>query len=172
MKERKPSSTNVSAKNSPSSQQQKFQREKAATSSEQGKRQGSSHRTLQPGLQSPKYSAECHGKCISDGQDNEGITDRGGSQINISEMISFIFDAIPLLFEPTNDVKSHIFDKYSSICNNIKTNNLRLSQVNQTLMCFEKALRTIKTSNNDNSFGNKLNEQSANIEELTDNILN
>ncbi|MBW0582995.1 hypothetical protein O181_122710 [Austropuccinia psidii MF-1] len=35
-------------------------------------------------------------------------------------------------------------------------------------MCFEKALRTIKTSNNDNSFGNKINEQSAIIKELTD----
>ncbi|MBW0561047.1 hypothetical protein O181_100762 [Austropuccinia psidii MF-1] len=35
-------------------------------------------------------------------------------------------------------------------------------------MCFEKVLRTIKTSNNDNSFGNKINEQSAIIKELTD----
>ncbi|MBW0503404.1 hypothetical protein O181_043119 [Austropuccinia psidii MF-1] len=35
-------------------------------------------------------------------------------------------------------------------------------------MCFEKVLRTIKTSNNENSFGNKINEQSAIIKELTD----
>ncbi|MBW0510715.1 hypothetical protein O181_050430 [Austropuccinia psidii MF-1] len=35
-------------------------------------------------------------------------------------------------------------------------------------MCFEKALRTIKTSKNDNSFGNKINEQSSIIKELTD----
>ncbi|MBW0533021.1 hypothetical protein O181_072736 [Austropuccinia psidii MF-1] len=35
-------------------------------------------------------------------------------------------------------------------------------------MCFEKVLRTIKTSNNDNSFENKLNERSAIIKELTD----
>ncbi|MBW0523745.1 hypothetical protein O181_063460 [Austropuccinia psidii MF-1] len=35
-------------------------------------------------------------------------------------------------------------------------------------MCFEKASRAIKPSNNDNSFGNKLNEQSDIIEELTD----
>ncbi|MBW0518536.1 hypothetical protein O181_058251 [Austropuccinia psidii MF-1] len=35
-------------------------------------------------------------------------------------------------------------------------------------MCFEKVLRTIRTSNNDNSFGNKINEQSAIMEELTD----
>ncbi|MBW0504238.1 hypothetical protein O181_043953 [Austropuccinia psidii MF-1] len=43
-----------------------------------------------------------------------------------------------------------------------------MSQVDKTLMCFERVLRTIETSNNDNSFGNKLNEQSAIIEELTD----
>ncbi|MBW0547133.1 hypothetical protein O181_086848 [Austropuccinia psidii MF-1] len=35
-------------------------------------------------------------------------------------------------------------------------------------MCFEKFLRAIKTSNNDNLFWNKLNEQSAIIKELTD----
>ncbi|MBW0512898.1 hypothetical protein O181_052613 [Austropuccinia psidii MF-1] len=35
-------------------------------------------------------------------------------------------------------------------------------------MCFEKVLRTIKTSNNDSSFGNKINEKSAIIKELTD----
>ncbi|MBW0574159.1 hypothetical protein O181_113874 [Austropuccinia psidii MF-1] len=35
-------------------------------------------------------------------------------------------------------------------------------------MCFEEVLRTIKTPNNDNSFGNKMNEQSAIIKELTD----
>ncbi|MBW0531469.1 hypothetical protein O181_071184 [Austropuccinia psidii MF-1] len=40
--------------------------------------------------------------------------------------------------------------------------------MNEALMCFEKGLRTIKTSNNDNSFGNKLNEQSSIIKELTD----
>ncbi|MBW0508447.1 hypothetical protein O181_048162 [Austropuccinia psidii MF-1] len=37
-----------------------------------------------------------------------------------------------------------------------------------TLKCFERVLRTIKTSNNDNSFGIKINEQSAIIKELTD----
>ncbi|MBW0511232.1 hypothetical protein O181_050947 [Austropuccinia psidii MF-1] len=40
--------------------------------------------------------------------------------------------------------------------------------MNETLMCFENVLRAIKTSNNDNSFRNKLNEQSAIIQELTD----
>ncbi|MBW0527554.1 hypothetical protein O181_067269 [Austropuccinia psidii MF-1] len=35
-------------------------------------------------------------------------------------------------------------------------------------MCFEKISRTLKASNNDNSFGNKINEQSAIMKELTD----
>ncbi|MBW0546619.1 hypothetical protein O181_086334 [Austropuccinia psidii MF-1] len=67
-----------------------------------------------------------------------------------------------------NDVKTHVSDKNPSICNNLKTNNSSLIQINETLMCFEKVLREIKTSNNDNPFGNVLNEQSAIIKELTD----
>ncbi|MBW0593935.1 hypothetical protein O181_133650 [Austropuccinia psidii MF-1] len=51
MEETQPSISQTSAKNSPSGQQQQFQREKAATSSEQGKRKGTSRKTLQPGLQ-------------------------------------------------------------------------------------------------------------------------
>ncbi|MBW0582957.1 hypothetical protein O181_122672 [Austropuccinia psidii MF-1] len=51
MEEKQPSTTQESAKNSPSGQQQQFQREKAATSSKQGQRKGTSHQTLQPGLQ-------------------------------------------------------------------------------------------------------------------------
>ncbi|MBW0570741.1 hypothetical protein O181_110456 [Austropuccinia psidii MF-1] len=35
-------------------------------------------------------------------------------------------------------------------------------------MSFEKAFREIKTSNNDNSFGNKISEQSSIIQELTE----
>ncbi|MBW0558100.1 hypothetical protein O181_097815 [Austropuccinia psidii MF-1] len=35
-------------------------------------------------------------------------------------------------------------------------------------MCFEKVLRKIKTSNDDHSFGNNINEQSAITKELTD----
>ncbi|MBW0559355.1 hypothetical protein O181_099070 [Austropuccinia psidii MF-1] len=124
-------------------------------------------KTLQPGLQDSKDSTGCHGKCISDGQNNDGITKEGGSQIKISEIISDIFDSIPELYEAINDVKSHISDKNSSIWNNPKTNNLSLSQINKTLMCFEKVLRTIKTSNNDNSFGKKINEQSSIIKGLT-----
>ncbi|MBW0563562.1 hypothetical protein O181_103277 [Austropuccinia psidii MF-1] len=110
MEEKQPSSTQESSKKSLSSQQQKFQLENVATSSEQGKRQGSSHKNLQPGLQNPKYSAGCHGKCISDGQGNNGIAEKGRSQLKISEMISDIFDAIPELYEAINDIKSHISD--------------------------------------------------------------
>ncbi|MBW0528804.1 hypothetical protein O181_068519 [Austropuccinia psidii MF-1] len=40
--------------------------------------------------------------------------------------------------------------------------------MNETLMCFEKVLREIKTSNNENSFGNNINEKSAIFKELTD----
>ncbi|MBW0517479.1 hypothetical protein O181_057194 [Austropuccinia psidii MF-1] len=54
MEEKQPSTTQASAKNSLSGQQQQFQREKAATSSEQGQRKGTSHKALQPGLQDPK----------------------------------------------------------------------------------------------------------------------
>ncbi|MBW0494492.1 hypothetical protein O181_034207, partial [Austropuccinia psidii MF-1] len=168
MEEKQPSTTQASAKNSPSSQQQQFQCEKEATSSKQGQRQGTSHKTLQPGLQNPKDSEGCHGKCISDGQNNDGTTEKGGSQIKISEMISDIFDSIPELYEAIYDVKTHFSDKNSSICSNLKANNLSLSQINETLMCFEKSLREIQTSNNDNSFEHKLNEQSAMIKELTE----
>ncbi|MBW0572612.1 hypothetical protein O181_112327 [Austropuccinia psidii MF-1] len=168
MEEKQPSITQASAKNSPSSQQQQFQREKATTSSKQGQRQGTSHKNLQPGLQNPKYSAGCHGECISDGQNNDGITGKGGSQIKISKIISGIFDSIQELYEAIKDVKTHVSDKNSSIFNNLKTNNLSLSQINETLMCFEKVLRGVQTSNNEDSFGNKLNEQSAIIKELTE----
>ncbi|MBW0549826.1 hypothetical protein O181_089541 [Austropuccinia psidii MF-1] len=83
-------------------------------------------------------------------------------------MISDIFDSIPELYEAINDVKKHPSDKNETICNNIKTKNLSQCQINETLMCFEKALSTIKISNNDNSFGNRINEQSSIIKELTD----
>ncbi|MBW0520955.1 hypothetical protein O181_060670 [Austropuccinia psidii MF-1] len=45
MEEKKPSTTQASATKSPSSQQQKFQCEKAAPSSDQGQRQGIGHKT-------------------------------------------------------------------------------------------------------------------------------
>ncbi|MBW0583635.1 hypothetical protein O181_123350 [Austropuccinia psidii MF-1] len=83
MEEKQPSTTQASAKNSPSSQQQQSKHEKAATSSLQGQRKGISHKPLQPGLQDPKDSAGCHGKCISDGQSNDGVTKEGGSHIKI-----------------------------------------------------------------------------------------
>ncbi|MBW0579517.1 hypothetical protein O181_119232 [Austropuccinia psidii MF-1] len=168
MEEKQPSTTQASAKNSPSGQQQQFQREKAATSSKQGQRKGTSHQTLQPGLEDSKSPTGCHGKCVSDGQNNDGIEKERRGHIKISEMISDIFDSIPQLYEAITDVKSHLSNKNTSICDNLKTHNLSLSQINETFKCFENILRTIKTSNNDNSFGNKINEQSAIIKELTD----
>ncbi|MBW0579149.1 hypothetical protein O181_118864 [Austropuccinia psidii MF-1] len=129
IEEKQPSTTQTSAKKSPSSQQQQFQCEKETTSSEQGQRKGTSHKTIQEGLQDPKDSAGCHGECISDGQSNDGITERGGSQIKISEMISDSYDSIPELYEAINDVKTHVSDKNSSICTNLKTYNLSLSQI-------------------------------------------
>ncbi|MBW0575630.1 hypothetical protein O181_115345 [Austropuccinia psidii MF-1] len=76
MEEKQPFTTQESSKNSPNSQQQKFLRERPATSSGKGQRKGTSHKPLQPGLQNPKHSAGCHGKCISDGQNNDGITEK------------------------------------------------------------------------------------------------
>ncbi|MBW0523087.1 hypothetical protein O181_062802 [Austropuccinia psidii MF-1] len=57
IEETQPSTTQESSKASPSSQKQKLQCKKAAKSSEQGQRQSTSHKTLQPGLQNPKESA-------------------------------------------------------------------------------------------------------------------
>ncbi|MBW0503468.1 hypothetical protein O181_043183 [Austropuccinia psidii MF-1] len=158
MEEKQPSTTQASAKNSPSSQKKQFQCEKAATSSEQGQRQSTSYKNIQKELQNPKNSAGCHGKGISDGQRNNGITEKAGSQNQISEIISDILDVFPNLCIAINDIKSHISDKNSSIWNNLKINDSSLSQINETLMFFEKALRKIKTSNNENSFWNTLNE--------------
>ncbi|MBW0465800.1 hypothetical protein O181_005515 [Austropuccinia psidii MF-1] len=71
MEGKRPSNTKASGKNSPSSRKQKFQCEKTATSSEQGKRQRTGYKASQTGLQNPKDSAGCHEKCISDGQKKE-----------------------------------------------------------------------------------------------------
>ncbi|MBW0514108.1 hypothetical protein O181_053823 [Austropuccinia psidii MF-1] len=168
MEEKQPSTTQESAKNRPSSQKQQFQYEKSATSSEQGQRKGTNQKALQPGLQDSKDSTGCHGNCISDPQKRDGMPKEGGSQIKISEIISDIFDAVPELYETISEVKSHISDKNSSICHNLKKNSLSLNQINETLICFEIFLRKTKPSNNDNSFGNKINEQSAIIKELKD----
>ncbi|MBW0579659.1 hypothetical protein O181_119374 [Austropuccinia psidii MF-1] len=168
MEETQPSTTQASAKNIPRGQPQQFQHVKAATRSKQGQMKGTSHQTLQPGLQDSKPSTGCHGKCVSDGQNNDGIAKEGGGQIKISEMISNIFDYIPELYEAITDVKSHLSDKNISICDNLKTHTLILTQINERLQCFEKVVRKIKTSNTDNSFVNKINEKSVIIEELTD----
>ncbi|MBW0577427.1 hypothetical protein O181_117142 [Austropuccinia psidii MF-1] len=168
MEEKQPSTTQTSVKNSPSGQQKQFQREKAATSSKQGQREGTSPKALQPSIQDSKDSAGGHGKCISDGQNHDGITEEGGNQTKIPEMISDIFDSIPELYEAINDVTKHLSDKNETIYNIIKTNNLILSQINEKPTCFQKVLRTIKASNNDNSFAKKINDQSDIIKELTD----
>ncbi|MBW0581461.1 hypothetical protein O181_121176 [Austropuccinia psidii MF-1] len=54
MEEKQPSTTQTSSKNSPSGHQQQFQHEKETTSSEQGQRKGTRHKTLQPELQDSK----------------------------------------------------------------------------------------------------------------------
>ncbi|MBW0578411.1 hypothetical protein O181_118126 [Austropuccinia psidii MF-1] len=130
MEEKQPSTTKASAKTSPSGKQQKFQCEKAATSSKKEQREGTSPKDLQTWIQDSKDSSGCHGRCISDGQNHDGITEEGGSQIKIPGMISDIFDSIPELHEAMNDVKKHLCDKNEAICNNIKTNNLSLCQIN------------------------------------------
>ncbi|MBW0531078.1 hypothetical protein O181_070793 [Austropuccinia psidii MF-1] len=71
METKQPSTTQASAKNSPSTQPQQFQCEKEATSSEQGQRQDTSHKPLWQGLHNPKDSAGFHGKCTSDGYNND-----------------------------------------------------------------------------------------------------
>ncbi|MBW0505524.1 hypothetical protein O181_045239 [Austropuccinia psidii MF-1] len=86
MEEKQPFTTQESATNIPSGQLNQFQCEKESTSSEQGQRQGTSHKTLHKGLKNPKDSAGCHGKCISDFQNHDGITEKGGSQIKKSGM--------------------------------------------------------------------------------------
>ncbi|MBW0479906.1 hypothetical protein O181_019621 [Austropuccinia psidii MF-1] len=78
MEEKQPSTTQTSAKNRSNRQKQQFQREKPATSSEQGQRQGTSHKAIQPGIQNPKDSTGSHGKCVSDGQNHDGVTEKGG----------------------------------------------------------------------------------------------
>ncbi|MBW0517265.1 hypothetical protein O181_056980 [Austropuccinia psidii MF-1] len=120
MEEKQLSTTQASAKNSPNSQQKQFQCEKAATISKQGQRQGTSHKILQPGLQDSKDSAGYHGKCISYGQNNDRVTEKGGSQIKISEMISDILNSIPELYEAINDVETDVSDKSSSIVTILK----------------------------------------------------
>ncbi|MBW0591310.1 hypothetical protein O181_131025 [Austropuccinia psidii MF-1] len=126
IEEKQPSTIQTSVKNSPSGQQKKFQCEKAATSSKQVQREGTSPKALQPRIQDSKDLAGFHGKCISDGQNHDGITEEGGSQIKIPEMISNIFDSIPEFYEAINDVKKHLSDKNEAICNNIISNSLSL----------------------------------------------
>ncbi|MBW0533064.1 hypothetical protein O181_072779 [Austropuccinia psidii MF-1] len=77
----------------------------------QGKVKAPAAKHLPPGLQNPKDSEGCHRKCISNGQNNDGITEKGGSHIEISEIFSDILNCIPNLYIAINDIKSHISDK-------------------------------------------------------------
>ncbi|MBW0485218.1 hypothetical protein O181_024933 [Austropuccinia psidii MF-1] len=76
METKQPSTTQKSAKNSPSDQQQQFQCEKQlqARNKGKGKAQATKPYTRATGF---------HGKFISDGQNNDGIKKEGGSQIKI-----------------------------------------------------------------------------------------
>ncbi|MBW0501007.1 hypothetical protein O181_040722 [Austropuccinia psidii MF-1] len=58
MEVKQPPTTQASAKNSPSSQQQKFQLEKAATSSEQGKMESTSNKPHSQGYRIPKIQQD------------------------------------------------------------------------------------------------------------------
>ncbi|MBW0542277.1 hypothetical protein O181_081992 [Austropuccinia psidii MF-1] len=86
MEEKQPSTTQASAKNSPSGQQQRLKHEKSAKSSKEGQRKGTSHQTLQPGLQDSEYSTGCNGKCVSDGHNNDGITKERGVQLKYQKL--------------------------------------------------------------------------------------
>ncbi|MBW0527369.1 hypothetical protein O181_067084 [Austropuccinia psidii MF-1] len=66
----------------------------------------------------------CHGKCISDGHSNEEITEKGGSQIKRSEVMSDILDGIPNFYIAINDMKTHISDKGSTIFTNLKNTSV------------------------------------------------
>ncbi|MBW0552874.1 hypothetical protein O181_092589 [Austropuccinia psidii MF-1] len=92
MEGKQPSTTQTESKTSLSSQQQQFQCEEAATISEQ--RKSTRHNPIQPGLHNPKDMTACHGKFVSDGQNHDGITEKRGSKITISGMISDILDGI------------------------------------------------------------------------------
>ncbi|MBW0576212.1 hypothetical protein O181_115927 [Austropuccinia psidii MF-1] len=58
MKEKQPSTTQTSVKNSPSGQKQQFQSEKAATSSKQGQREGTSPKPYSQGYRIPKIQQD------------------------------------------------------------------------------------------------------------------
>ncbi|MBW0588225.1 hypothetical protein O181_127940 [Austropuccinia psidii MF-1] len=133
-----------------------------------GKRKASATKPYSQGYRIPNIQPDAMENVSQMTRTMIELQKKGGSQIKISEMISNILDSIPELYEAINDIKTHVSDKNSSICNNIKSNHLSLSQINETLMCFETVLRTIRTSNNESSFGNRINEKSAIIKELTD----
>ncbi|MBW0469786.1 hypothetical protein O181_009501 [Austropuccinia psidii MF-1] len=86
-REKNPPAPNQVPKTAPIARSRNSNVKKTSTSSEQGKTQNTSHKTLQPVTEYPKDSAGCHGKCFSDGHNNDGIAEKGGSQMRISEII-------------------------------------------------------------------------------------
>ncbi|MBW0502999.1 hypothetical protein O181_042714 [Austropuccinia psidii MF-1] len=123
-------------KTAPTASSSNFNMKKKLKAQKMGKGKAQPTKNLPPGLQNPKDSAGCHGKCISDGQNNDEITEKGGSQTKRSEMISEILDGIANFYIAINDLKSNISDENESICNNLKTDSLGWSQISETLMFF------------------------------------
>ncbi|MBW0531396.1 hypothetical protein O181_071111 [Austropuccinia psidii MF-1] len=158
MEEKQPSTTQESSKNSP---RRNSNVKKHSQAQRKGEGKAPATKPYSQGYRIPKFRRMPWEMYFRS-------PEKGGSQAKISEMISDILDGIPKLYISMNDVKSHISAKNSSNCNNLKTNNLSLSQINDTLVCFEKVLSTIKTSNNEYTFGNELIIKSSIINELTD----
>ncbi|MBW0546644.1 hypothetical protein O181_086359 [Austropuccinia psidii MF-1] len=84
----------TSAKTNPSGQKKQFQFEKEAKRSEQGQGKSTSHKAIQPWLHNIKDSTRCHGECVLDGQNHDGISEKRGSHIKTPEIISEILDGI------------------------------------------------------------------------------
>ncbi|MBW0586175.1 hypothetical protein O181_125890 [Austropuccinia psidii MF-1] len=108
MEEKQPSITKSSG------QKQQFQREKAATSSKQGQREGTTLKALQPGLQDAMENVLQMARTMMELQKKEG------SQLKIPKMISDIFDSIPELYEAINDLKNIFLIKMKPFVTTLK----------------------------------------------------
>ncbi|MBW0477507.1 hypothetical protein O181_017222 [Austropuccinia psidii MF-1] len=119
MEKKQPSTTQTSAETTPNSQQQQFQCEKAATASEQGKNARHQPQDHTARARESQRFNRITWKFFSSIQTHDGVTEKGGSQIEISEIISEILDCNKNFYITINDVKSHISGRNPSICNNI-----------------------------------------------------
>ncbi|MBW0554902.1 hypothetical protein O181_094617 [Austropuccinia psidii MF-1] len=167
MEEKNPPPTKQVPKTAPIASRSNSNVKKQLQAQNKGKGKAPATKPYSQGYIIPKIEQDAMENVFQMARTMMKLQKKGGRQIKISEMISDIFYSIPELYEAINDVKTHVSDKNSSICNNLKTNSLSLRQINETLMFFENFLRAIIASKNDNSFGNKLNEQSAIIKEST-----